>query len=69
MTELKSCPLCGCSDISVVVNTLCVKMWCPRCGVIMTRVGKKDSYSSIGMCRKYIMPVAIDAWNRRTEDD
>ena len=68
MAELKPCPFCGYADISVTVNTRCVKLWCPMCGVRMTRGGKKESYSSIGMCRKYVMPIAIDAWNRRADD-
>lgn len=67
MTELKPCPFCGWSHISVTVNASCVKMWCPGCGARMTRGGKKDSYSSIAMCRRYVMPIAVEAWNRRAD--
>lgn len=62
--ELKPCPFCGNEEISISVNTVKVTLWCVRCGCRITRGGKKP-YKSIGNCRRFIQPLAVEAWNRR----
>ena len=66
--ELKSCPFCGSERICKSISTTQVKLWCARCGARMTRGGGKQ-YASIGNCKRYVEPIAVEAWNRRVNDE
>lgn len=68
MTDLKPCPFCGNEKIGKHCNTIKVTIWCERCGARITRGGRKQ-YSSIGICKRYIEPLAVEAWNRRANEN
>lgn len=67
--DLKPCPFCGGDEISISANTVKVTIWCVRCGARITRGGKRMKYASIANCRRYVEPYAVEAWNRRANDD
>jgi hypothetical protein len=65
---LKPCPFCGNDRIGTNANTVKVTIWCERCGARITRGGGKQ-YASIGNCKRYVEPWAVEAWNRRATDE
>lgn len=68
MAELKPCPFCGGDNIAKFINTVQCKIWCQSCGARITRSNGKQ-YKSIGVCRRYVEPLAAEAWNRRAAEN
>ena len=66
--ELKPCPFCGSERIVKSYNTVQVKIWCEMCGGRITRSNGKQ-YACIANCRRYVEPIAVDAWNKRANDE
>lgn len=68
MNKFKPCPFCGSERISQSVKTVKVSIRCEMCGARITRSNGKQ-YSCIANCRRYVEPLAVEAWNRRENEN
>ena len=69
MPDLKPCRYCGAEEISKVATTDYVEIMCCGCGATIREYWKTLRYDSIANCLRYVMPKAIEAWNRRVNDE
>ena len=71
MPKLNPCQKCGSHEISKTITLHYIEFMCLGCGTIMKMYpqGKTRVYDSIGNCARYLMPKAIEAWNRRVNDE
>lgn len=67
-TELKPCKYCGANWRYISTTISYVEISCACCGATVKEYGKKASYKSIAACKRYVMPKAVTAWNRRAGD-
>lgn len=67
--DLKPCRYCGAEETSKVATTDYVEIMCCGCGATVKEYGKTRRYDSIANCLRYVMPKAIESWNRRANDD
>jgi hypothetical protein len=68
---LKPCPFCGHSKTYKTITTEYVEIMCAGCGAPVKEYpqGRTRVYESIANCARYVMPKAIDAWNRMVSSD
>lgn len=71
MAELNPCQKCGSAETSKTITTYYVEIMCLGCGATMKMYpqGKTRVNDSIANCARYLMPKAVEAWNRRTNDE
>lgn len=67
MSRLKSCPFCGCDDISVYTGLDGFEISCPVCGATIFRAPLKTC-KTIYEVREEVLEETISAWNRRADD-
>lgn len=66
--DLKPCPFCGFGEVIGTFTTEYIELNCMKCGAGVKEYGKTRKYDSISRCKRYVMPKAIDAWNRRANE-
>lgn len=69
MAELKPCPYCGSTHTFKIITTEYVHILCDGCGAGVKEYGKTRRYDSVARCSRYVMPKAVEAWNRRVTDE
>lgn len=68
---LKPCWVCGCQETYKTVTTEYAEIMCAGCGASqkMYPQGRTRVYESIANCARYVMPKAIEAWNKEVSND
>ena len=67
--DLKPCQRCGGTKTAKSATTDYVEIMCMGCGATVKQYGKTRRYESIANCIRYVMPKAIEAWNKRANDE
>ena len=67
--DLKPCPFCGFNQVIGTFTTEYIELICMKCFVGVKEYGKTRKYVSVPRCKRYVMPKAIEAWNRRANDE
>lgn len=67
MSELKPCPFCGCTNITITITFLAfLRVFC--CGARIGSVKDNGAYKTLRMSRAMHERKATDAWNRRADN-
>lgn len=67
--KLKPCPFCGNKDIACVVTLSYVEINCRKCKATILRSLAMGKYDCLADSEENIKPVAIQAWNTRTQKE
>ena len=66
MAEIKPCSVCGNKKTYVDATTEYVSITCASCGARTWVYGSTTRrYASVGRCMRWLMPKAIEYWNKR----
>lgn len=68
MVELKPCPFCGGSNITIITMLYGAEIKCFNCGANVSDTKDNGEYRTLGDAKKHHEKKAIEAWNRRADN-